>query len=103
MHVECDTGCPSCLAAYRADIEAGKIPAGLSPEAYKFWLWKSIRQLERDVVTGRKTETDARAEVTRLVESAKKDYERTVQREAWEKAAREAQERERLGPTGFLI
>ncbi len=96
-------GCPTCMAAYRADVEAGKVPAGLDPRGYKFDLWLYIRSLERDVVAGRKTEADARAEVARSVENAKRNYERTVQREAWEKAAREEQEKERQGPTGFLI
>lgn len=103
MHVECDTGCPSCLATYRADIEAGQIPAGLPKEAYVFDTWKYIRQLERDVVAKRTTMEDAQKLVARAVGNAKKNYEDKLFMEAARKREQEELRNERSGPTGFLI
>ncbi len=103
MHAECRTGCPSCLAAYRADIAAGKIPAGLSPEAYTFDFWKYIRQLERDVVAGRISEVEAHVKVNKEAEIAKKNYARQQVLESGERSRLEALEKEQEGPTGFLV
>lgn len=95
--------CKACHQAHRDAIEAGEIPAGLPREAYEFWLWKRIRQLERDVVAGRTSESEAKAEVVRLVENAKKDYERLQFIKAAEEQRRLKRRGEFSGPTGFLI
>ena len=100
---DCRNDCPSCHAKHRAEMEAGLIPRGLPKKAYKFWLWRNIRQLERDVIAGRETEAEARRKVTRMVNSARESYESELLREAERQRAVEAEERERYGPTGFLL
>lgn len=102
-HDTTSDSCQACHQAFHNDVAAKKIPAGLPAEGYNFSLWKHIRQLERDVLAGRRTEADAKEEVTRLVEGAKKDYEKRRLIQDLEKQALVGREREFSGPTGFLI
>lgn len=95
--------CQACRQAWQADVAAKKIPGGLPAEGYTFLLWRHIRQLERDVNAGRMAEDDAREEVERLVEGAKKDYENLQLVQELERQSLAKKKKEFSEPTGFLI
>lgn len=76
-----DTKECACLGVYYSELDAGRIPSGLSLKAFEYSTWRAIRSVEQKLQTDPNyTEEQAQEALVKIVEKAEADYQYTQRR-----------------------